>query len=177
MTRKLFAIVTGLALVFSAGYALAGITSDTADYSVTLVAGCMIDTSATGTDFGTYLIGSPNLVGTPAGSVTITCANTVPYTWGVNRGLNHGGAQQLRLYDGVANYINYKLFQGGTEFGDVGMTAIDGSYTQSWTALNALTAIGNGLAQTYPLTANVDIAVGTVAGTYTDTVTVTVVWP
>ncbi|MGE0084583.1 MAG: spore coat U domain-containing protein [Desulfococcaceae bacterium] len=178
MKRKLFAIVIGIALVFSAGAALAGITSDTADYSVTLVAGCMIDTTATGTDFGTYLIGSPNLVGTPAGSVTITCNTGINYTWGVNGGINFdAGAQKLRLNDGFAHYIDYRLFQNGTQFGDVGMTAIDSSYTQSWTALNALTATGNGAAQTYPLTADVDIAVGTVPGTYNDTVTVTVVWP
>ncbi|MEZ4526448.1 MAG: spore coat protein U domain-containing protein [Desulfobacterales bacterium] len=177
MTKKLFAIVIGLALVFSAGLALAGNTSGTADYSVTLISGCTVDTSAMGTDFGTYFIGDPDLVNAAAGSVTITCANGLNYAWGVNRGINPPGTQWLRMHDGVGNYIQYRLFQGGVELGDVGMTAIDPVYTQSWTGFTDRDATGTGLPQTYNLNANVEISAGTVAGTYTDTVTVTVVWP
>jgi len=177
MTKKLFAIVIGLALVFSGSYALAGNTSGTADYSVTLISGCTVDTSATGTNFGNYFIGDPDLVSAAAGAVSITCATGLNYAWGVNRGINPPGTQWLRMHDGVGNYIQYRLFQGGLELGDVGMNAIDAVYTENWTAFTDRNATGTGLPQTYNLNADVQISAGTVAGTYEDTVTVTVVWP
>ncbi len=177
MTRKFFAIVIGLALVFSGGYALADSTSGTADYSVTLISGCTVDTSSTGTDFGTYFIGDPDLVSAAAGSVSITCANGLNYSWGVDKGINPPGTQWLRMHDGVGNYIQYRLFQGGVELGDIGMNAIDATYTERWATYTDRDATGTGAAQTYNLNADVEISGGTVAGTYTDTVTVTVVWP
>jgi len=176
MTKKFFAILIGLTLIFSAGSSLAGSTNGTANYSVTLTDGCIIDTSAATTDFGSWFIGDPNLVNAAAGSVSITCANTLPYAWGVDKGSNPPGAQALRMHDGLGNYITYNLLQGGTNLGDVGMNAIDGTYTEQWAGPTARNAAGTGAAQVYNLNANVQISGGAVAGTYTDTVTVTVVW-
>jgi spore coat protein U-like protein len=180
--KKLFAILIGLMMVFTAGSAFAGTTSGTADYSVTLVDGCTIDTSAMSTDFGSFFIGDPDLVNQPAGSVTISCANLLVYTWGIDKGSNPPApAQQwLRMHDGLGNYIRYRLYEGGTELGDVGLASVAGSlYVEEWTNATyaARTATGTGAAQTYNLTADVQITDGGVAGPYTDQVTVTIVWP
>ena len=177
MTKKLFAILIGMSIVFGAGFAFAGNTSGTADYSVTLTDGCTIDTTATGTDFGCYFIGDPDLTSVAAGSVTITCRNGLAYSWGVDQGLNPAGAQGIRMDDGIGNYITYSLYEGGTHLGDVGMNAIDATYTEDYTTYTDRDATGTGSAQTYALTANVAVSGGTVAGTYSDTITVTVVWP
>ena len=177
MTKKLLAIAIGLTMIFSAGTALADYTTGTADYSVTITAGCVVDTSAMGLDFGSYFVGDPNLVNTAAGTVTITCANLLPYAWGINEGINPGGGQGPRLHDGSGNYITYDFYEGGTPLGDVGLTAIDATYTESYTTWTDRDATGTGIAQNYPLTADVNINAATVAGTYQDTITVTVAWP
>jgi spore coat protein U-like protein len=164
-------------MVLAAGTALAGNTSGTADYQVTLVDGCTVDTSAMTTDFGSYFLGDANLVAASAGTVSISCANGLNYAWGINKGVNAPGNQWLRLHDGTGNYIQYRLFEGGTELGDIGMNVIDGTYTEQWGTFTDRDATGTGAAQTYNLNADVQINAATVAGTYTDTVTLTVVWP
>lgn len=175
--KKVLVIMIGLAMVFAAGTALAGNTNGTADYQVTLVDGCTVDTTGMTTDFGSYFLGDADLVAASAGTVSISCANGLNYAWGIDKGINAPGGQFLQLHDGIGNYIEYRLFQGGTQLGDVGMNGIDATYSEQYTTFTDRDAIGTGAAQTYNLNANVDINPATVAGTYTDTVTVTVVWP
>lgn len=177
MMKKFLAIAVGLTMIFSGGTALADTVNATADYSVTLTDGCTVDTSAMGTDFGSWFIGDPNLVNVAAGTVTITCATGTLYSWGIDEGLNPGGGQGPRLHDGLGNYITYDFYQGGTELGDVGLNAIDAAYAESYTTWLDRDATGTGAAQNYNLNADVNINAATVGGTYQDTITVTVAWP
>lgn len=177
MMKKIFAIMIGFAMVFAAGTAFAGNTNGTADYQVTLVDGCTVDTSGMTTDFGSFFLGDSDLVAASAGTVSISCAMGTNYAWGVDKGSNPPGTQWLRMHDGSGNYIQYRLFQGGFELGDIGMNAIDAVYTERWATYTGRNATGTGAPQTYNLNADVSINAATVAGTYTDTVTLTVVWP
>jgi spore coat protein U-like protein len=183
--KKVWAITIGLAMVLAAGTALAGNTSGTADYQVTLVDGCTVDTSGMTTDFGSYFLGDADLVNVLAGSVTITCANNQDYAWGIDKGLNAPGTNWLRMQQGAStNYIRYRLTEGGSDLGDAGLGAEDfgtgtpTGHTDAWTGSFVYrSGVGNGSPQQYDLRADVNISEGGVAGTYTDTVLVTVYWP
>lgn len=178
MTKKLLTVMIGLAMVFVAGQALAGTTSDSAVYSITIIDGCTVDTSGMTTDFGSYFLGDPNLVNVGAGSLSIACRNGLVYAWGIDKGLSPAAGEALRMDDGFGNYVTYNLEQGGTDVGDVGLTAIDGTYAEQWTAATARSATGTGAPQIFNLNADVNIpGGGGTPGTYSDTVTVTVAWP
>ncbi len=178
MTKKLFAIMIGLAIVFAAGTTLAGNTSDTAVYSITIIDGCTVDTSGMTTDFGSYFLGDPNLVNVGAGSLSIACRSGLGYAWGIDKGVNPPGGEALRMHDGSGNYVTYNLEEGGTDVGDVGLNGMDGTYTEQWTTVAARNATGTGAPQIFNLNADVNIpGGGGTPGTYTDTVTVTVAWP
>ena len=178
MTKKLFAIMIGLAMVFVAGQALAGTANDTAVYSITIVDGCTIDTSGMTTDFGSHFLGGPNLVNANAGSLSISCRSGLNYAWGIDKGVNPPGGDALRMHDGLGNYVTYNLEEGGTDVGDVGLNAIDTTYGESWAAATDRDATGTGAPQTFNLNADVTIpGLGGTPGAYSDTVTVTVAWP
>jgi spore coat protein U-like protein len=183
--KKLLAITIGLAMVLAAGTALADSTTGTANYQVTLVDGCTVDTSGMTTDFGTYFVGDADLVNISAGSVTITCSSGTEYAWGINKGQNAPVTNWLRMQQGATtNYIRYRLTENGSDLGDAGLGAYDfggtapaTGHSDLWTGSFAYrSGTGDGSPQQYDLRADVNIF-GGVAGTYEDEVTVTVYWP
>jgi spore coat protein U-like protein len=113
----------------------------------------------------------------------------VSYRIGINAGLHDSTvwANNRHLHSAVSGDIAYMLYAGGVAVGDKGLTALDASYTETtaaWTsgsgdALPAAT--GSGAAQSTALTYNVYPLTGATtnpapAGTYSDTIVVTVAW-
>ncbi len=196
MTKRILAIVLALAMVFGAGSAMADMSSGTADYDVTLGDVCTVDTTAATTSFGFHPLMSPPLapVGSgsvSAGSVDVTCSPGVNYILGADGGLNAGATTYptftyaapttLAMVDGSGNFVGYYLHDGtGFILGDADLPGIDPLYSPfslNPTGANGWGGVGSGGVQTYGLFADVFIDdPALVAGTYTDTVTFTVVW-
>lgn len=186
--RKVLWLAIGAALLAGAPSVLAEQTSVTAEYSMELEGNCTI--SATGQIFGTQPYDrTTHVTGEAAGSVTVTCPNGTNYDWGINGGLHWEAGSYLyyRHLEGPGpDYVPYELMYDPTHgLGDRGLELIDPSYTpvSAPSGLDSAVQIGgalvgNGGAQTYNLTANIYLNIDTphAPGTYSDTVTVTVVW-
>lgn len=156
----------------------ATVNSGTVNYSLTLTAGCSVDSSGATTFFGTYPVDSETLYGVDAGSFQVNCAGGINYRVGVNNGVNNTlpGPPAMKSPSDPA-LIYFFIMVNGVEFGDTGLSLIDGSYIESNTAL-AIDGIGTASPATYNLTADIGLMpiIGFPAGTYTDTVTFTVAW-
>lgn len=103
-----------------------------------------------------------------SGSVTVTCTNGAPYNIEMNPGL-HGtdGSSPTRYVANGSNLLNYGIYSATCTCSPWGDTV----------GTNTVAATGNGAAQTY----TVYVQFGTPgynvpAGTYTDTVTVTIAY-
>jgi len=172
MTKKILAIVLGLAMVFSAGSVFAGFTSDNADYQVTLQSGCTID--AGGANFGNHTLGGPDLIGTWAGNVIITCGAGTNYMWGIDSGANFTG--MMNMSNGT-DLLSYSLYESGMPIGNFGLETMDPSFTPTNSDPGRGTYVASGFGDFYSLTADVRISTGPTPGVYTDTVVVSVAWP
>jgi len=173
MTKRILAIVLGLAMAFSAGSVWAGITSGTANYEVTLLSGCAIN-AVPGYNFGSYALGSGDLSGQWAGQLEVNCAAGVNYMWGINSG-TYGAAGTTFMFSGT-DAVTYVLSESSLPIGDSGLTAIDGGYTET-NPNPGRSNTGTGAIQTYIMRADVLINAATTPGVYSDRVTVSVVWP
>jgi len=158
--------------------ASATVNSGTVNYSLTLTAGCSVDSSGATTFFGTYPVDSPIVFGVNAGSFQVNCAGGINYRVGLDNGVNNTmpGPPAMKSPSGPA-LIYFFINVNGIDFGDTGLSLIDGSYIESNTSL-AIDGIGTGSATIYNLTADIGLMpiIGLTAGTYTDTVTFTVAW-
>jgi len=176
--KKLLALATGAALLAGAQNGFAAKVSATLDYEVTLSNGtCTV--TAVGKTFDPQPTSVTDRNGLPAGSVEVNCTSGLAYAWGIDGGAHYGTRfSGYRSMSGPGGDFAYDLKSGSNRIGDDGLNAKDPSYTDTTAGVSSLTATGTGAAQTYPLTA--DLAFTTLAtktpGTYTDTVTVTVVF-
>ncbi|MBK9162002.1 MAG: spore coat protein U domain-containing protein [Nitrosomonadales bacterium] len=117
-------------------------------------------------DFGTTQIdgaNTPNPTSTTTFTVTVT--NGVAYTLNLDGGLAPGVATNTRnMSDGGTNTLEYFLFQ------DTGLVAY-------WDTATPVSASGTGSAQTYTVFgASQKPTLSSFAGSYTDTVTITVAY-
>jgi spore coat protein U-like protein len=174
MTKKILAIVLGLAVVFSSGPVFAGFTSGNADYQVSLLSGCMIDTSSTGTYFGAYAIGDPDLTGVGAGLVQINCAPGTNYWWGIDVGSHF--AATMNMFNGT-DTVPYSLYESGAPIGNNGLQTMDPAFVVTNADTGRGPYVGTGLWQNYNMTADVSVSAGPTPGVYSDTVVVSVAWP
>ncbi|KPN21443.1 hypothetical protein AO715_13095 [Xanthomonas sp. Mitacek01] len=125
---------------------------------------CTIST-ATDLDFGAVpglITGNRDQVS----AVNFSCTGRTPWNVGLDNGLNASGTiRRLRL-GGTANYVRYELYR------DAGRTARWGTTTGSDTAAGT----GTGAAQSVTVYGRVPSGQTVPAGSYTDTVTVTVTY-
>ncbi|MDD3764942.1 MAG: spore coat U domain-containing protein [Nevskiales bacterium] len=145
----------------------AATVTNTFDVTITLQNACDVTTTApTNMDFGTVdLLTS---VQTQTSTITVTCTNGATYDVGIDAGLNEGTADDTttrRMKDAGTNYVSYDLLQtdGTSHWGD--NVGVD---TESST--------GTGAAQTFTVNGTVPIQTTPPAGSYSDTVTVTVTY-
>ncbi|MDH3347149.1 MAG: spore coat U domain-containing protein [Desulfobulbaceae bacterium] len=166
------------AILLCPGPSFATMGSNSANYTLTLINGCSVDSSAASTFFGTYPVNFSALFGVNAGSIEVNCNTGTIYRVGMDHGLNNTlpGPPAMKS-PADPNLIYYFILVNGVDFGDSGLNAIDGSYIESNPA-TAIDGVGTSSPTSYYLTADIGLVptVGFPSGTYTDTVTFTVAW-
>ena len=108
-------------------------------------------------DFGT--VGLLNSNKDTSMDFTVTCTNGAAYTIAMDNGQNANGTTN-RMKNG-SEYVSYELYQ-------------DSSYGTVWDASSTVGSTGTGTAQTFTVYGRVPPQATPSAGTYTDTVTITV---
>ncbi len=129
---------------------------------VTIAATCVV-TSATNLDFGTQGVLAANVDQTS--TINVTCTNTTPYNIGLDKGLNGSSVTTRQMKAGSA-LINYSLFS-------------DSGRTTNWgntVGTDTVAATGNGSAQPFTVYGRIPAQTSPAAGTYTDTITITVTY-
>jgi spore coat protein U-like protein len=126
---------------------------------------------------GTLAFGSASLLTAPingTGSVAVQCSYLLPYSVGLGLG-NYASASQRRMYSSTTGgYVSYNLYT-------------DSGYSDPWSTTTSSTSCtngtstcvlgtGNGNYQTVPVYGTVPTQIGPAAGSYSDTVTVTVTY-
>ncbi|MCI5193722.1 MAG: hypothetical protein D3915_11460 [Candidatus Electrothrix sp. AU1_5] len=190
MKKQILSLAAGAALVFAAQSSFAGsvvATGGPLAYDVELTAGCTASVVGGG-NLSTQSSPYAPVIDAPAGVVTVNCTNTTAYGVCVDAGLNDDTTTRLLLSDDGVSTLAYRLDTDnaavGTPVGDVGCAALEVSagdpstYTDTTTWGDAMVSgTGDATDQTVNLYADVVISTDSVPGTYTDTVTVTVVYP
>jgi spore coat protein U-like protein len=143
---------------------------------LTMTGTCTLDSSGM-TGFGTWPVGAANLTNVALGVITVNCTAGMNYRLGIDKGLTWNAGKRQMANGG--NYIPYLLWtnaSGTTEWGDTGLTAIESTYIETHPA-SAQFGIGTGNPQNFFIWGDALIQNAEIAGTYSDTVVMTVVWP
>lgn len=150
------------------------LSSTTVNFDLNLVAFCTLDTRGFGS-FGHYPVGSARVTNVALGSIAISCPATIAYKVGIDKGLHLvSGMRQMALND--STFIPYVLRYNSTEWGDNGLNALDSSYIETFAIASAVSETGIGVPQNFMIYGDAWIDGVTSAGTYTDTLIVTLVW-
>lgn len=137
-------------------------------WTATISANCNIGVSTM--NFGSVSSISANIDSTA--TITAQCTNTTPYSIGLNNGANASGSQNRMRLGATTNYINYEIYT-------------DSARTHLWSTTTSTTsctggtstcvlATGTGSNQTVTIYGRVPAQSLPAAGTFTDTVVVTV---
>jgi spore coat protein U-like protein len=129
--------------------------------SATVAKQCTV--SATTLDFGTIGLLTANTPGTS--QIGVQCANRSAYSIGLNQGLN-GATINTREMALGANLIGYQLYSNSPR------TVVWGNTVGT----NTIAGTGNGSVQNLTVYGSVPAQTTPAAGTYTDTITVTVTY-
>lgn len=156
MSRNTLPIIVPL-LALAATPALAASTSTTFTVSATVVASCSV--SASNLAFGSYT-GTANVDQTS--TISVTCTNGTDYSVALNDGANASGSTR-RMVNGGTNYLTYEMYS------NAGRTTV-------WNAASPVAGTGNGSAQSITLYGRVPSGQNVPAGSYSDTVQVTVTY-
>jgi spore coat protein U-like protein len=144
------------------------------NFNLNLVGSCNIDTSGFGS-FGNYPLGSPAITNIALGSISVTCPTSIAYKIGFDSGQNLSGNTRRMALDGT-HFIPYQLKYNGVEWGDAGLNAIANEYSETFPNASAVAGTGTGNPQTFNVSGDAAIDQATTAGTYSDTVIVTLTW-
>lgn len=155
--------VLGAGLLLPSG---AAAQTSTGQLRVTLAvqAECKL-TSTSDLAFGTTGVIQSAVAAT--GTIGLQCTNTTPYSIGLNAGTGSGATVAARrMTSGSGAHITYEIYR------DSARTLIWGDTVNS----NTVSGTGNGAVQTVTVFGRVPVQTTPAAGTYTDTVTVTVTY-
>jgi spore coat protein U-like protein len=163
-SKLTWAAAAGLAVVSMAASATA--VDNTFQARIVIQDACLVNlTAPTTLDFGTNGVLSANV--DTSSVVTLTCATSTAYSVSLDAGANPSSAGDVatRRMKSGSNYVGYQMYT-------------DSSRSDVWgTAVGDLVAgTGNGIAQTLTVYGRVPAQTTPPAGTYTDTVTVTVTY-
>lgn len=145
-----------------AGTATNSLTSQTTVTTACNVSGSTLSFGTTINPIGTVPVDASS-------TLTVECTNTTPFTLSLNAGTNAGGASnftQRKLKNGSYT-LGYQLYT------DSGRTAIWGDGTSGSTTYGSN---GTGGLLTVTIYGRLPSLTGTIPGTYTDTVTVTITY-
>jgi spore coat protein U-like protein len=126
--------------------------------------------SVTSMDFGSTSTLSSNIDATA--TITVQATNTTPYSIGLDNGVNASGSQRRMQLGATSNYINYGLY-------------IDSARTSPWSTTSSatsctggagtcVTGTGTGSSQTVTIYGRVPTQSVPAAGTFSDSVVITV---
>lgn len=166
--HKLVALLAVSAGAFLTSTAASAQTSQTSTaqlrVSLAVQAECKL-TSTSELAFGTTGVIQSAITST--GSIGVQCTNTTPYNIGLNAGAGSGATVSARkLSSGAGATITYEIYR-------------DSARTQIWgdtVGSNTAAGTGNGAVQTITVYGRVPVQNTPAAGSYTDTVTVTVTY-
>ena len=163
-------------LALSAGtvaFLFAGLAPNEAEATTTVTATIAVSASVLSScgvtalplAFGTY---NPAQVTntTAQTTVAVTCTNGTPYNVGLSVGGGTGATVATRKMTSGANLMNYSLYS-------------DNGYSTVWgptIGTNTITGTGSGLVQTLNVYGSITALQSTPAGTYTDSITVSLTY-
>ena len=132
--------------------------------TITIAAECLVN-SATDLDFGSSGVIAANI--DAQSTITVQCTASTPYTIGINAGTGGGATVTNRLMTGPgAATVSYSVFR-------------DAARTLNWgttIGTDTLAGTGNGSLQPITVYGRVPPQATPAAGTYSDTLTVTVTY-
>ncbi|CAI1617854.1 Csu type fimbrial protein [Serratia marcescens] len=178
MKKTLMALTSVATLLCANGAAnAAGTIQGALGVTLTIGAGCSIkggDSSGAANNFGSISFGTysslDNIIdatatGSSGGSLTLNCTKDTNYTVALDNGQHIASGSQRRMASTAGAFISYNLYQ-------------DAEHTVAWgSGANALAGTGTGAAVPLIVYGRVPAAGFTpAAGTYDDTVTMTVTW-
>ena len=160
------AAALSLAMLLPALPALAGTATNSLSSQTTVSTACNV--SGNTLSFGNAINPISGTAVTGSSTLTIECTATTPYTVALSAGINAGG---------VTNFLNRKMVNGAYTLAY--QLYVDNGYTQVWgngTGSSVYSGTGSGGLQYVTIYGRIPSLTGTVPGTYTDTVTVTVTY-
>jgi len=165
--RHSFAL-SALGLALSAAVPVANAATATSTFQVTATVNANCSVSAGALAFGAYTPGAGDVAKTS--TISVNCTKGTTFNVGLDAGLNASGVIANRAMISGANLLAYQLYS------NAGHTNVWGSTVGADTV--AGTGAGMGVAQVQSLTINGLISdaanLAAAAGSYSDTVTVTV---
>lgn len=164
MKLKLAAFVLGLAASCGGAQAVTSITS-TFQVRIAITATCIFSTgAASDLDFGTQGVLAANVDQTS--TIMVQCTNTTPYDIGLNGGSVASSVTARQMSGPASARINYNLYR------DAGRTANWGNTVGT----DTLSAVATGAPVSHTVYGRVPAQTTPAAGSYADTVTVTVTY-
>ena len=163
MTQRPLLIAAAAAAALGGNAALAAEQTTTFDVQIVLEAACGVSADQL-LDFGTAGLLS-SAVDSDA-DITVLCTEGVVYDIGLSAGDNGGGVTTARKMLNGANDVTYDLFS------DAGRSSHWGDIIDT----DTVSATGTGANQTFTVYGRVPVQDTPPAGTYTDTITVTVTY-
>ncbi len=166
MTKSKLFLFAGLAalliLPVLAGRALAGQATTSFAVSANVQSSCSVSAGALA--FGSYLAtsGTPN---DATSNILVTCTSGLAYTVALDGGTNTATVNARAMTDGLTHNLSYALYTASNHSTLWG----DGTLTTS-----TVGGTGNGAAQTLPVYGRIPVSQFVSAGSYTDSVGVTV---
>ena len=159
--RQLLFAPIALLLLVQVSYA-ASVTS-TLTTQVTIAAACTINAAAA-LNFGSQSVLNANADQT--GTLQIQCTNTTNFNIGLDAGMGAGATVANRKMTSGGNTVNYSLYS------DSGRSIVWGSTVGT----DTVAAAANGASQSFTLYGRIPAQAAPAPGTYSDTVTVTIMY-
>jgi spore coat protein U-like protein len=156
-------LVAASTLALWPGHGLPATTSSSFTVQITITSACAIG-SAGALTFPSQGVLTSNVDHTS--TIQVQCTDTTPYNIGLNAGTGAGATVATRKLTNGSNTLDYTLYR------DAGRTEVWGDTV----ATNTLSATGNGAAQGHTVYGRVFSQSTPAAGTYSDTITVTVTY-
>jgi spore coat protein U-like protein len=152
-----------LCLLPLAHSANAATVTSTFTVQMTVTSSCVINSAST-LNFGSQGVLTANVDNTS--TLQVQCTNTTPYNIGLDAGTGTGATIAARKMTSGGATVTYSLYS------DSGHATVWGNTVGT----NTVAGTGNGASQSYTVYGRVPAQTTPAAGTYTDTVTVTVTY-
>ena len=143
------------------------VNAGSSPFVVTILANCHL--SATPLNFGSASLLTSNV--DAAGTLTVQCTNTTPYSIGLDSGANASGSQR-RMLSGASNYVSYNLYTDAARSAAWSTTTSASSCTNG--SSTCILGTGTGSNQSVTVYGRVPPQTAPAVGTYSDTVIATI---